>query len=909
MELKDELPFLKEKGYRRKQCVSCKRHFWTLNANQELCGDQPCTEYSFLGNPPTSSRPTLSEVRESFQAFFEKNGHKRIKRYPVVARWRDDVYLVGASIYDFQPWVTSGILPPPANPLVISQPSIRLTDVDNVGRTGRHLTSFEMMAHHAFNSPEREVYWINQTTRFCFEYYTEVWGIHPEIMSFVEDVWRGGGNAGEDLEIIVRNAEVATLVFMHYSGEDEKTWTPLPNRTVDTGYGLERLTWLLNGTPTIYEVTYPAILDFIKSKASLPKLDPKVFIETSKIAGTVNLENEASYRHYQQELSSRTGIDWSELEKPLAEYESAYAIADHTRSLAWMLGDFVVPSNVGAGYLARLLFRRVLRHMHRIQLNLPLAEVMKVQIEAFKRDFPEIAENLPTLLEIVENEERKYRDSLRRGTEIVERELKAQGKASKNLSNEKLLELYDSHGLAPEIVQEVAAERNVKVKVPLNFYSLVALRHEKSTHPAKPKKEDELAKQLSGLPETRPLYYEEPYRTEFEAQILKVVEGKYLVLDQTAFYPEGGGQPGDSGVLLSEQSRVQIKDTAKLNGIILHQVEHGVKLPEGGWVHGEIDAKKRTLLMRSHTATHILNGSSRTILGPHIWQTGAQKGEEVSRLDITHFKRLTRDDVRRIEALANEIVMRNLPLSTTVMNREEAEAKYGYRLYQGGYVPGRKVRVVEIPGFDVEACGGTHLEHTGEIGVIKILRTERIQDGVERLEFSVGIPAVEYFEQLEEGLQEAGRLLETPISNVPLVLQKTLEDLKAKQKTLENLKLQLVESLAPKLLAKAEKRDSGKTLIERLDGYTTEDLIKLAVSLTKEEPSLVAVLYSVNERVSLIVAAGKEAVEKGRDAGKIARALSQAIGGGGGGKPELGQGGGPETRKVSELGKLLEKNL
>ncbi len=888
--------------------MNCKKYFWTLNSDQELCGEQPCVEYGFLGNPPTSSRPNRAEVRETFQSFFEKRGHKRIRRYPIVARWRDDVYLVGASIYDFQPWVTGGILPPPANPLVISQPSIRLTDVDNVGVTGRHLTSFEMMAHHAFNTPEKEVYWINQTTQYCYEFYTEAFGIRPELMSFKEDFWKGGGNGGEDLEVLISNAEAATLVFMHYAGE-EGNWTPLPNRIVDTGYGLERVTWILNGTPTIHDITHPEMLKFLKSKANIPKIEPKVLIESARLAGVIDLENEESVKHFQIELAKRTGRDWSELQGPISVYESAYTISDHTRSLAWMLGDFVVPSNVGVGYLSRLVTRRILRHMHHLQLELPLAEVMKVQIEALRGDFPEVAENQGTLLEIVENEERKYRESLRKSTEIVERELKAHSKSSKGFSNAKLLELYDSHGLAPEIVQELAGEKGVKVDVPLNFYSLVAKKHEKTGHTSKTKDEDESTKNLEGLPETKPLYYDEPYRTEFEAQILKIVDDRYLVLDQTAFYPEGGGQPGDTGVLLTEKSKIQIKDTLKQDGIILHEFEQGVKPPTEGWVHGEIDALRRTLLMRSHTATHILNGSSRSILGPHIWQTGAQKGEQVSRLDITHFKRLTREEVRKIEALANEIVMRNLPLSTTFMNREEAEAKYGYRLYQGGYVPGRKVRVVEIPGFDIEACGGTHLEHTGEIGVIKILRTERIQDGVERLEFSVGIPAVEYFEQLEEGLQEAGRLLETPMSNVPQVLGKTLEDLKAKQKILENLKLQLIESLAPKLLSKAEDRHSGKLLIERLDGYTAEDLIKLAVSLTKDEPSLVAALYSVNERVTIIVAAGKKAVEKGKDAGKIARVLSQVVGGGGGGKPELGQGGGTQVVGAQNLRETLEKNF
>ncbi len=243
----------------------CGHHYWTLNqGGQENCGDQPCTPYGFIGNPPGTYRPSsVADVREKFLSFFERRGgHARVNRYPVVARWRDDVYLVGgASIYDFQPWVTEGIVPPPANPLTISQPSIRLTDVDKVGRSGRHLTGgFEMMAHHAFNFPDKKVYWVDETVEYAHEFLTkELGGIREDEVTYKENIWEGGGGnaGGESFEVLVRGGlEVATLVFMHYRIADGGEYRDMPMKIVDTGYGLERIYWVLTGKPTVYEAVF-----------------------------------------------------------------------------------------------------------------------------------------------------------------------------------------------------------------------------------------------------------------------------------------------------------------------------------------------------------------------------------------------------------------------------------------------------------------------------------------------------------------------------------------------------------------------------------------------------------------------------------------------------------------------------
>ncbi len=264
-----DITFLTENGFVRKRCPKCGKHFWTANPDREICGDPPCESYSFIGNPVFKRPFELDEMREYYLSFFEKRGHGRIERYPVVARWRADIYLTIASIADFQPFVTSGVVPPPANPLTISQPCIRLDDLDSVGRTGRHLTLFEMMAHHAFNYPGKEIYWKNETVAYCTELLNEL-GVKNEDIVYKEEPWAGGGNAGPCLEAIVGGLEVATLVFMnleeHPGGDIEikgARYRKMDNYIVDTGYGLERFVWASKGTPTVYDAIFPKVVDTI----------------------------------------------------------------------------------------------------------------------------------------------------------------------------------------------------------------------------------------------------------------------------------------------------------------------------------------------------------------------------------------------------------------------------------------------------------------------------------------------------------------------------------------------------------------------------------------------------------------------------------------------------------------------
>ena len=365
------LNFFKESGFTRQTCTKCKCYFWST-IERELCGDAPCVEYSFIGKPLFPKPMNLDEAREAFLSFFEKNEHERIDRASVVARWRNDIYLSIASIAVFQPHVTSGSSKPPANPLTISQPCIRLNDLESVGRSGRHLTTFEMMAHHAFNNEQETYYWQDDTVRYCHEFYTGL-GLDGSEITYKENPWVGGGNGGEALEVLAGGLELATLVFMDLEEDPDGdielkgiNFKRMPRSIVDTGYGLERLVWASQGTPTIYEAVFPEAVSFLTKKAGLEqKLETSgnLISENAKLCGVLSIDYGSDLVKLRQMVLDRLnsqGYDLSltDFTSTIEPLEKLFAIVDHSRALAFMFGDGIVPSNVKAGYLARMVLRR-----------------------------------------------------------------------------------------------------------------------------------------------------------------------------------------------------------------------------------------------------------------------------------------------------------------------------------------------------------------------------------------------------------------------------------------------------------------------------------------------------------------------------------------------------------------------
>lgn len=902
----------KEEGWIRKRCPKCGKYFWTLDPDRETCGDPPCDEYGFIGKPGIPKKYTLDEMREAFLSFFEKHSHGRVKRYPVLPRWRDDVLLVGASIMDFQPWVISGEADPPANPLTISQPSIRFTDIDNVGITGRHFTIFEMMAHHAFNYPGKPIYWMDETVELAFEFFTKELGMKPEDITFKENPWAGGGNAGPAFEVLYRGLEVATLVFMQYKKAPENAdpsqvveikgdyYVPMETRVVDTGYGLERLVWMSHGTPTAYDAVLGYVIEPLKKMAGVEKIDERILMENSRLAGMFDIEDMGDLRYLREQVAKRVGITVEELEKAVRPYELIYAIADHTKALTFMLADGVIPSNVKAGYLARLLIRKSIRHLRELGLEVPLAEIVAMHIKELSPTFPEFKEMEDVILDIINVEEKRYQETLKRGSDLVRREIaKLKKKGINELPLEKLILFYESHGLTPEIVAEVAQKEGIKVEIPDNFYTLVAKQAEKTEKKtaAEYVVDFELVKDL---PETRTLYYEDPFMKEFDAEVVKVIED-WVVLNQTAFYPEGGGQPYDTGVLEINGEEVRVTNVQKVGKVILHKVERPELFKEGAKVHGKLDWDRRIQHMRHHTGTHVLMGALVRVLGKHVWQAGSQLHTDWARLDISHYKRITEEELREIERLANRVVMENRKVTWEWLPRTEAEMKYGFRLYQGGVVPGRVIRVLKIEDWDVQACGGTHLPNTGLIGPIKILRTERIQDGVERIIFAAGEAAIDWMQETEKLLKKTAEIFRVPPEKVPETAERFFNEWKEARKEVEKLRKELAKLLVYELENRVEKVGEIEFIGAVVDG-TMDDLREAANRLRKEK----RVVVLISREGHFVVAVG---VGLDLKAGELAKIITSVAGGGGGGRKELAQGRIKNPLKAEEAIEEVKKRL
>jgi len=884
-----DLKYFHDNGYIRKKCKKCNDYFWTLDEKKELCGDKPCEDYSFIGSPLGKKQLNITQVRESFLSFFQKHGHTRIKypktgeRCPVVARWRTDIYLTIASIADFQPHVTSGEVPPPANPLVISQPCIRLNDLDEVGVSGRHLTTFEMMGHHAFNKNKDEIYFKEKTVKLCDEYFVEKIGIPREKINYKEQLWDGGGNAGPCLEVLAGGLEIATLVFMNMK-EDEKgkieinnkKYSPNPLNIVDTGYGLERIAWLTNGSKTIYETVFPELVTWLKENSKNKK-----------------------------------------------DMKSIYSLADHSKCLAFMLGDGIVPSNVKAGYLARLIIRRALRFIDNIEIEFDLKTIVSKELDLLEEEFPELKNNKKQIQEILELETRKYNDTLRKGEGLIKRTIKEKNKIDKN----KLITLYDTHGMPPEIVKKIAKKQGINVIIPKNFDSMIAELHSHDN-----KQETKKQKKLK-LPETHPLYYDNHYIKKFKAKILwsnKKNNETEIVLDQTAFYPEGGGQPGDKGFIKNNGKKYNVINVEKQGCSIIHKIDGFIE--KGEKVEGEINWERRYTIMKHHTGTHVVNGALRTYLGEHIWQAGSQLNVEDARFDFSHYKNIKDKDIKQIEKIANQLINKGQKVEKKVMDRNSAEKTYGFRLYQGGVPPGNLIRVLNIPNIDVEACGGTHLDNINEIDKIKIIKNERIQDGVNRVIFSAGKMADLYKEKEEqiynqiiitlkpiyeiknkgnisEELKEISKIFSVPINQLNKTLKRFVKDVKSEGETKSNDLKDAVKDLFNKWKeTQKNKKKIPETEIKKLkqneeqipgtqiiviSAKTAYDSVAAAGEITSN-PNYIAHIYDGKKLTS--TASSNVNIDL-RD---IVKDIAKILGGGGGGKPKMTQCGGPNKDKADQ---------
>jgi alanyl-tRNA synthetase len=927
----------KEKGFLRKECI-CGKNFWTLDQDRKTCGDSSCEPYGFIGKPITKKKWDYVKTWKEFEKFFKKEKHESIPRYPVIDRWRPDLFFTIASIQDFQR-IDKGnmVMSYPSDPLIVPQVCLRFPDIPNVGVTGRHHTSFIMPGQHSFGA-----YWKDRCIELNFRFLNSVMGIPEKEIVYVEDLWSmpDFSQFGPSLETTCKGLELVNSVFSQFT-KSGSSYKELPQKVIDVGWGHERLVWFTQGTLTGYDAVFGDVINWVKKQTGFKESD--VFNRYSTLAGTLDFED-GDIKKRKELIANRLGIGLKELRETIEPVQAVYAITDHMKTLLFAVADGGIPSNVGGGYNLRVILRRALAFLKEFGLDLDLMKIAELHGKFLKPMFPELRDGMPTLHKIMEIERERYEKTMKKAEFIINNEL------GKGIDEKKLITLYTSHGINPELIEKAAKEKGIEFKTPEDFYVKVTSHHMKGE-----KSEEDVIVDTKGVRPTKPLFYEDPYKKEFTADVLKTIDG-WVVLDKTYFYAEGGGQPSDRGVIILGEKEIMVKDTQKIGDVILHKVDE--ELPSGKEIKGRIDWKRRYQLMKMHDATHILAGSVRKILGAHIWQAGAHKGLKTSRIDLTHFKPFTTEELEKIEELSNKIVRKGLKINSYFMPREEAEKKYGFVIYQGGASPGKELRIIEIPGHDVEACGGTHAKNTNEVGMIKIVKTERIQDGVNRIEFTCGDMAEEFIKSMEgiydESMDMLENFLKTRIEKrfdirdlgdasavfsvdanlLPKTLEKFIKKIEENVETINNIRVRMEKEAASvddylktsgqslkslsedifsiwkhtnreveRLTEESSKSKSHELVKKAKDGKvfdiisgSRKELIEIASDIIKVNPSLTVIL--ANQAGDIIGMSNKE------DMSKVIPDLCKRAGGSGGGNQHLAQG----RIELSKLIKIMGRS-
>jgi len=854
-----------EQGFVRKSCSKCGRFFWTLDSNRTLCPDDGTDTYSFIGEPPTTKRFDYTQAWKQVEEFFVKNNHTSVSRYPVVCRWRDDLYFTIASIVDFQRIMGSKVVFEfPANPLVVPQTCLRFKDLENVGVTGRHFSSFCMIGQHSV--PNNQGYWKDECVDLDYRLLTEQFGIKKEEVVFVEDVWAGGGSFGPSLEYFVRGLELGNAVFTEFQGELGQH-TTLDQRVIDMGAGLERFAWITMGTPTAYDCCFGPINEKLFNKIGIDsdsEILRKYFTEIAK-----EIDNYDDLNQVRRLAIKNAGITDSQLTKMITPMEGMYLIADHLRTLIFAITDGALPSNVGGGYNLRMMLRRINATVSKLNLKLDIDDLIDTHIDYLKDTYPELNEKREDVKQILKIESARYEESK------VHMKKKAEKIREKGTPTvDELITFYESDGITPEYLKEVDAI----AEVPSSFYSKLSDLHQSE----KKKAITELP--LEKLPETETLFYKDD-PMEFEAKVIKVFDDQ-VVLDKTSFYARGGGQEPDHGSIAG----FEVVDVDKHADIIVHKLKGGTP-NQGDTVQCKVDTTRRSNITKNHTSTHIINTSARSVLGSWVWQHSAFKDDDHARLDITHHSSLKDEQVKQIEDAANKMIKDNYPVKIEYFDRGTAEQQYGFRIYQGGVVPVKSVRIVSIEDKDIEACGGTHVKKTGDIELIKITKTKRIQDGVVRLEFVSGPNAFEYVkEQEEESKKKEQQAIEKQ------QLEKQREE--NKDKAREKIPVFIEKILAGESLDSEEINSKGKlcfTSSENYDDYFNQNFGKKLVA--KDDTAAFCGIFEAGPTIRVMIFAGEKS---GVNAGEIAKEIASILGGSGGGDAKFAQGGGKDTSKKDE---------
>ena len=858
----------------------------------------------------------LNELREMFLSFFESKGHLRLPSFSLVPQNDKSILLINAGMTPMKPWF-KGEEEPPRRRVCTCQKCIRTGDIENVGKTARHGTYFEMLGNFSFGD-----YFKHEAIAWSWEFLTEVVGLEPDRLypsiylddDEAFDIWNkevgipaerifrfgkednfwehGSGPCGPCSEIYYdrgpeygcgkpgctvgcdcdRYIEIWNNVFSQFDNDGHGHYTELKQKNIDTGMGLERLACVCQNVDSLFDVD--------------------------------------TVMNITHKVSQLTGAHYGETEK---RDVSLRVITDHIRSATFMICDGILPSNEGRGYVLRRLLRRAARHGKLLGVNDPfLYQVVDTVIHENEGQYPDLREKQTYITKVIRTEEENFGRTIDGGMKIFSDLLaEHKQKLEKIFSGADAFRLYDTFGFPIDLTMEMAADEGLSVDENA-FQKLMQEQKERAREARKALGDLGWAGVEFGkdVPATEFVGYD---HSECDAKIVAIVADEELreevaagaeavvVLDQSPFYAEMGGRVADHGTITADGVVFTVADVQKnKGGKFMHygRLAQGV-LHVGDTVHAAIDMERRKAIQRAHSTTHLLDAALKKVLGDHVHQAGSLVEPDRLRFDFTHFEAISPEELRQVEELVNDAILEGYPVVTEVLPIEEAKKKGAVAMFGEKY--GETVRVVEMSDFSVEFCGGTHVDNTAKAGPFRIKSESSVASGVRRIEATCGKLSLKAMESSQGVLSRAAQFLKTAPSGLLERMEQQANEMKQLRQALEKFKAEASLGEARQFLASAKTVKDLHVLATTRNGVDTAELRTMGDFLRDKDPKAVAVIASINgEKITFLAVCGKEAVARGIKAGDLVRHVSAICGGKGGGKPDSAMGGGSDPLKVDD---------
>ena len=858
----------------------------------------------------------LNELREMFLSFFESKGHLRLPSFSLVPQNDKSILLINAGMTPMKPWF-KGEEEPPRRRVCTCQKCIRTGDIENVGKTARHGTYFEMLGNFSFGD-----YFKHEAIAWSWEFLTKVVGLeedrlYPSVYESDDEAWNiwhneigipaekifrfgkednfwehGSGPCGPCSEIYYdrgpeygcgkpdctvgcdcdRYIEIWNNVFSQFDNDGHNNYTELKQKNIDTGMGLERLACVCQNVDSLFDVD--------------------------------------TVMNITHKVSELTGAHYGETEK---RDVSLRVITDHIRSATFMICDGILPSNEGRGYVLRRLLRRAARHGKLLGVNDPfLYQVVDTVIHENEGQYPDLREKQTYITKVIRTEEENFGRTIDGGMKIFSDLLaEHKQKLEKIFSGADAFRLYDTFGFPIDLTMEMAADEGLSVDEGA-FQKLMKEQKERAREARKALGDLGWAGVEFGkdVPATEFVGYD---HNECDAKIVAIVADEELrdevaagaeavvVLDQSPFYAEMGGQVADHGTITADGVVFTVADVQKnKGGKFMHygRLAQGV-LHVGDTVHAAIDMERRKAIQRAHSTTHLLDTALKKVLGDHVHQAGSLVEPDRLRFDFTHFEAISPEELRQVEELVNDAILEGYPVVTEILPIEEAKKKGAVAMFGEKY--GETVRVVEMSDFSVEFCGGTHVDNTAKAGPFRIKSESSVASGVRRIEATCGKLSLKAMESSQGVLSRAAQFLKTAPSGLLERMEQQANEMKQLRQALEKFKAEASLGEARQFLASAKTVKDLHVLATTRNGVDTAELRTMGDFLRDKDPKAVAVIASINgEKITFLAVCGKEAVARGIKAGDLVRHVSAICGGKGGGKPDSAMGGGSDPLKVDD---------